>query len=301
MASVRRWAGFMARVRAHGLLAGAAAWSRSAITRRRTVIEHATPSALDVRPVSFQSDSGANIRAWFLAGSPGSGAVLLLHGVGADRRTMVARARFLYALGYSVLLPDFQAHGESEGTRVTFGALERLDVDAAIGFLRECCRGERVGMIGVSLGGAAALLGSLDHPAEAYVLESVFPTIRQALEARLRVWLGPLRVLARMIASPLMSAMGADIGVAEHALRPIDHIGRVGSPVFVIAGTRDAYTPLHESRALFEQAREPKAFWAVEGARHEDLHAFAGPRYEQRVGDFLARHLRTISLDREAR
>ena len=298
---MRRWSGFVELVRAHGLLAGVAAWSRSAITRRRSVIVHIDPSALDVRPVSFHSDSGANIRAWFTAGRPGSGAVLLLHGVGADRRTMVARARFLSARGYSVLLPDFQAHGESGGTRVTFGALESLDVDAAVGFLRACCPGERVGMIGVSLGGAAALLGSLDHPAEAYVLESVFPTIRQALEGRLRVWLGPLGVLSRMIASPLMSAVGADIGVAEHALRPIDHIGRVGSPVFVIAGTRDAYTPLHESRALFKQAREPKTFWAVEGARHEDLHAYAGARYEQRVGDFLARHLRTISLERETR
>ena len=301
MADVRRWADVVERVRAHGLLAAAAALSRSAITRRRKVMEHANPSALDVRPVSFPSDSGATIRAWFLAGSPGSGAVLLLHGVGADRRSMVARARFLHTLGYSVLLPDFQAHGESEGARITFGALERLDVDAAIGFLRECCRGERVGMIGVSLGGAAALLASGRLPADAYVLESVFPTIRQALEARLRVWLGPLGVLSRLIASPVMAAVGADIGVAEHALCPIDVIGRVGSPVFVIAGTRDSYTPLHESRALFEQAREPKTFWAVEGARHEDLHVFAGALYEQRVGDFLARHLRTISLDREAR
>ena len=108
-------------------------------------------------------------------------------------------------------------------------------------------------MIGVSLGGAAALLGSGKLPAEAYVLESVYPSIRQALEARLRVWLGPLGVLSRLIASPLMAAVGAYIG--ENALRPIDHIGRVGSPVFVIARTNDAYTPLHESQALFEQAR----------------------------------------------
>ena len=210
MADVRRCAGFMKRVRAHGLLTGAAAWSRAAITRRRRVIEHAHPSALDVQPVSFHSQSGANIRAWLLAGSAGGGAVLLLHGVGADRRSMVARARFLHALGYSVLLPDFQAQGESGGTRITFGALESLDVEAAISFLRECCPGERVGIIGVSLGGAAALLGSGKLPADAYVLESVYPTIRQALEARLRVWLGPLGVLSGLIASPVLAAVGAD-------------------------------------------------------------------------------------------
>ena len=294
MADVSRSARFMEQVRAHGWLTGAAAWSRAAVTRRREVIEHAHPSAHDVRPVSFHSQSGANIRAWLLVGRPGGGAVLLLHGVGADRRSMVARARFLHSLGYSVLLPDFQAQGESEGTRITFGALESLDVEAATAFLRECCPGERVGMIGVSLGGAAALLGSGKLSAEAYVLESVYPTIRQALEARLRVWLGPLGVLSRLIAPRLMAVVSADIGIGENALRPIDHIGGVGAPVFVIAGTRDAYTPLHESRALFERAREPKSFWAVEGARHEDLHDFAGALYEQRVGDFLACHLRTV-------
>ena len=296
---MKRWAGLMKQVRAHGLLTGAAAWSRAAITRRRNVIAHTHPPALDVQPVRFHSQSGAGIRAWLLRRSPGSGAVLLLHGVGADRRSMVARARFLNTLGYCVLLPAFQAQGESEGTRITFGAVESLDVEAAIAFLRECSPGERVGMIGVSLGGAAALLGSGKLPAEAYVLESVYPTIRQALEARLRVWLGPLGILSRWIASPIMAAVGADIGISENALRPIDHIGRVGAPVFVIAGTRDAYTPLHESRALFERAREPKMFWAVEGARHEDLHVFAGTLHEQRVGDFLARHLRTLGDDRE--
>ena len=98
----------MEQVRAHGLLAGAAAWSRAAITRRRKVIEHANPSALDVRPVSFHSQSGANIRAWLLAGNPGSGAVLLLHGMGADRRSMVARARFLHTLGYTYCFRIFR-------------------------------------------------------------------------------------------------------------------------------------------------------------------------------------------------
>ncbi|MBC7469271.1 MAG: alpha/beta fold hydrolase [Ramlibacter sp.] len=219
------------------------------------------------------------------------GAVLLLHGVGNNRSSMVARARFLHRAGYAVLLPDFQAHGESEGSRITFGALERLDVEAALAFLRACCGGERVGMIGVSMGGAAAVLASRREPANAYVLESVYPTIRQALEGRLGVWLGPLARLNRSVASLVAQGMSAEIGISEDTLRPIDHIGSVDAPVFVIAGTRDAYTSLGESRTLFDHAREPKEFWAVEGARHEDLHAFAGERYEQRVSEFLAVHL----------
>ena len=97
-----------------------------------------------------------------------------------------------------------------------------------------------------------------------------------------------------MIAPRVMRGVSAEIGIGEDALRPIDFIGSVGAPVFVIAGSRDTYTLLDESRALFERACEPKEFWAVDGARHEDLHAFAGDIYEQRVGEFLARHLRAI-------
>lgn len=286
---------FIDQVRHRGVIAGTAAWSWGVMTRPALTAELGLPVELPVRPVSFYSHSGSTIRAWLLGGIPGAGAVLLLHGVGNNRSSMVARARFLHSAGYTVLLPDFQAHGESEGSRITFGALESLDVQAALEFLRDFSGGERVGMIGVSMGGAAALLGSSQLRADAYVLESVYSTIRQALEDRLGVWLGPLGMLRRLVAPLVIRGVNAAIGVGEGALRPIDHIGRVGAPVFVIAGTRDAYTPLRESQALFEHAREPKEFWAVEGARHEDLHAFAGEIYEQRVGEFLAHHLRTAS------
>ena len=183
----------------------------------------------------------------------------MLHGVGDTRSSMVGRARFLHRAGYTVLLPDFQAHGESEGARITFGALESLDAEAALAFLRTCSGGERVGMLGVSMGGAAALLGPGPLHADAYVLESVYPTIRQALEYRLGVWLGPLGTLNRVVAPLVIRGVSAEIGIGEDALRPIDHIGRGGAPIFVIAGTRDAYTPLGESRALFEQARERRS------------------------------------------
>lgn len=286
---------FREQVREYGVVAGIAGWSGCLLTRPAKNAELASPSALPVRPVSFQSRSGSTIRAWLLAGSPGVGAVVLLHGVGGNRSSMVARARFLHRAGYTVLLPDFQAHGESAGSRITFGALESFDAEASLAFVRGCRGVERVGVIGVSMGGAAALLGSDPLRADAYVLESVYPNIRQALEGRLKVWLGPLGVLNRLFAARLMEGVSADIGIGEAALRPIDRIGSLGAPVFVIAGTRDAYTPLRESRALFEHACTPKDFWAVEGARHEDLHAYAGERYEQRVGEFLARHLRTTT------
>ena len=84
----------------------------------------------------------------------------MMHGVRANRMSMVERARILHASGFSVLLFDFQAHGESPGKRITFGYLEALDAEAAVAFVRQRLPGERIGAVGTSLGGAAALLRS---------------------------------------------------------------------------------------------------------------------------------------------
>ena len=48
---------------------------------------------------------------------------------------MLGRAEFLHRQGFAVLAPDFQAHGESPGEHVTFGARESLDAAAALAYL----------------------------------------------------------------------------------------------------------------------------------------------------------------------
>src|SRR5215469_105195 len=111
------------------------------------------PTDLGATPITFPSRSGATLRGWYAPGVPGRGAVVLVHGIHADRRVMLPRARFLHRAGFSVLLFDLQAHGESTGDRITFGAKEARDVEAAIDVIRTKAPGERIGLIAVSLGG----------------------------------------------------------------------------------------------------------------------------------------------------
>jgi pimeloyl-ACP methyl ester carboxylesterase len=257
-------------------------------------LRHVTspPARLDARTVVFASASGSLIHAWLSHGRPGAGAVLLLHGVGANRESMLGRAQFLHDAGFTVLAPDFQAHGESPGNHVTFGARESLDAAAAIAYLHEVAPDERVGVIGVSMGGAATLLGPGPVAVNAFVLESVYPTIRNALSDRLATWFGPFSAVGRWFTSPLIDVVGSEIGVGEADLKPIDRIGRIGAPLLLISGTADPYTPLAEAESLYARAPARKSFWAVPGAGHEDLHHYAPREYEQRVGSFLARCLR---------
>ena len=246
---------------------------------------------LALREFQFPSASGSLIHASFAAGRPGRGAVLLLHGVGASRAAMLGRAAFLHDAGFAVLLPDFRAHGASAGGHTTWGVLESRDAAAALAVLRTQSCGERVGIIGVSMGGAAALLGDGPLAVDALVLESVYPTIREATADRLAAWLGPVGFAGRWVTPGALRWMQWRAGVREAELRPIDRIGAVRAPLLLLAGTHDPYTPLAEARALFARATAPKELWPITGAKHEDLHAYAGAAYERRVGGFLARHL----------
>lgn len=255
------------------------------------------PATLGAQTVAYTSESGNRVYAWFARGIPGAGAVLLLHGVGENRSAMLGRAQFLHDDGFTVLAPDFQAHGESPGEHITFGARESLDAAASVQFLREIVPDERIGVIGVSMGGAAALLGPGPLEVDAFVLESVYPTIRQALADRLDAWFGPFGGLSRKLAPALIDLMGDDIGVTEAELQPIDRIGRIHAPLLLLSGTADRYTTIAEAASLYARAPSPKSYWPVNGAGHEDLHAFAPAEYERRVGGFLMGALRTSPAD----
>src|SRR5437773_9722004 len=90
------------------------------------------PEGFSGHSVLFQSASGTTIHGWLIKGKAGAGAIVLMHGVRATRLNMLERARFLSNAGYSVLLFDFQAHGESVGDHITFGYLESKDAQAAV-------------------------------------------------------------------------------------------------------------------------------------------------------------------------
>ena len=250
-----------------------------------------------VEAVAFASGSGSVIHGWMAPGRAGGGVVVLLHGIGEDRRRMLARARVLGGAGFGTLLIDLQGHGESAGRRITLGRLEALDAVAAVAFVRSRAAGERVGAIGFSLGGAALVLGPGPLDVDALVLEGVYPDIESALGNRLRVALGPtlggvaapaLVVLFDVLLPPFL-------GVRPSELRPIDGIAGIRAPLLLASGTEDERTPVLEARALFDRAPEPKSFWAVAGAAHVDLERYSPGAYWGRVMPFLSLNLRARS------
>ena len=249
------------------------------------------PADLNAESVVFASASGATVHGWWCPNQNAKGAVLLLPGIRANRLSMVERARFLSRAGYSILLIDFQATGETTGDHITFGWKESRDVLAAVDFVRKTDSTTPVAIVGSSLGGAAALLATPPLRIDALILEEVYPTIEIATRNRLENYVG---VFGRALTPVLLSQLQWRLGVSPSDLRPVDHMENVDCPIFIISGEKDTNTRPTDTRTLVERARNPKEVWFVPNAAHVDLHRAARREYETRVLAFLAKsaHIR---------
>ena len=130
------------------------------------------PEDLPVESIFIDSQSGSTLAAWYIPADDAVATVVLLHPIRGDRRAMLMRGRLLHDAGYSTLLVDLQRTGESPGEHITIGYLERT-TEGTVEYVRSRTPEHRIGVVGQSLGGAAALLAS-PLEIDALVLESVY-------------------------------------------------------------------------------------------------------------------------------
>jgi fermentation-respiration switch protein FrsA (DUF1100 family) len=202
---------------------------------------------------------------------------------------MVDRALALHRAGYSTLVIDFQATGESPGEAITFGWRERLDVIAAVQTLRQMLPTEPIGIIGTSVGGAATLLAAPGLDVQAVILEAVYPSVDVAVENRLRMRFGSV---GAMLSPLLLVQLRPRLGVWPSDLRPVDHIALLQCPILIIGGDVDQHTTTEDTRRLYAAAREPKELWLIPGAAHVD-YFHASRDYQRRVLAFLDQAFKT--------
>ena len=272
------------------IVAVGAVWlAGSSLTAPVPAAVGACPSDLRCETVEISSDSGSRLKAWFFAGDEGRGAVVIMHGLRSNRLALVERVRFLRKAGFSVLTFDFQGSGESPGSALTFGHLESRDATAALSFMKQRLPNEKVGVLGISMGGAAYLLQKDVANADSLILEMVYPEFRKAVDNRLNLWLFSG---ADAITPIFVSQLPVRLGFSADELRPITGLETFRGSLLVIAGENDVHTTLAESRQLFEAGNQPKDLWIVPNAKHEDLHKVAPTDYETKVLSFFEKSLR---------
>jgi pimeloyl-ACP methyl ester carboxylesterase len=269
------------------VLVAAGSWGFATLLVKPVNHRVVMPADFPAETVSIRGDGYAIAGSWRDLGGD-SPAVLLLHGLRGSRMSMVPRARVLVDAGFSVLLIDQQAHGETPGDIITLGWRESRDVRAARDWLRERAHGRRIGVIGSSLGGAAVLLGDSPVRFDAVVLEATYPRLGRALDNRIGIRAGWMR---KLLAPLLLVQIEPRLGVTPTQLEPIRNIAALGAPVMIVGGERDAHTTAEETRELFAAAVEPRRLWIVPGAAHQDFARFDRRGYEANVVEFLRHHL----------
>jgi uncharacterized protein len=246
-----------------------------------------TAATLPSRDIRFETLDGVSIAATFTPGQSGrSPAILLLHGVDASRQATAANAAWLASLGYATLTIDFRGHGQSSIKPRTFGLNEALDAQAAFNWLKRRQDGAPVAIIGISLGGAASLLGDTGPiPADALILQAVYPDIRRAIRNRIT---SRTSVGIGYLLEPLLSFQAPiRFGVWPSRLSPLKAMPRYNGPVMIIGGEQDRSTPPAETRAMFAAARGFRKLWLVPIGDHAAICDLASPAYRNQVKEFL--------------
>ena len=252
---------------------------------------------LPVEDVYFKSRDGVRLGAWFFPGTNGA-TIILAHGMGSERSSMLPHANYLHKDGFSVLLFDFRYRGEHEGDEYTGGVRERWDVEGAVDYLktRSDVDATRIGVQGGSGGAVSAILATGETPeikgvvahtpftSVPMVLNHVFPILT-------RLPSFPFAPVARRICE-----FRLDVDFEE--MSPIKFIGKISPrPIFLIDEGLDQMFPCNSVELLYKAAGEPKEFWSVPDAEHGTAWKKAPEEYERRVLAFWRDTLGKVQTD----
>jgi dipeptidyl aminopeptidase/acylaminoacyl peptidase len=234
--------------------------------------------------VSFSSADARRVAGWY-APSHNRAAIILVHGTGAERSSLLFETGFLSQAGFGVLAVDLPGQGASGG-RTRWGVPERHAISAAVDWLR--ARGEvdpeRIGGFGFSMGAYVLTQAAvLDQRLRAVALVS---SPNEVVEHN---WLATAKwgLLTQVPCYLALRAYGQSLDMP-----PKEVIGSIAPrAVLIVGGDLDPLVPAFMARQLYSAAGSPKELWLVPRAHHADFAQIAGPEYRNRLAGFFVRAL----------
>jgi alpha-beta hydrolase superfamily lysophospholipase len=246
----------------------------------------ATPEDFDVK-----APDGAPLRGWKVRAPGTSGDwVLLFHGVSDNRTGMTGQAELLLRHGYSVIMMDARAHGESGGNMATYGWLERRDAHAIVDALNSTETPRNLFALGSSMGAAIALQAAAIEPRiTGVVAESSFSDLREVTFDYAGLHWSPLlgETLFRPSTWTVISSAQKEGGFSIDEVSPEKSVRARPFPVLLICDGSDRIIPCRHTRRIFNAATGPKELWEVPGAGHASAIGAEAAEYGRRVITFL--------------
>lgn len=218
----------------------------------------------------FESEKGRELTALLRNGSEDAPLMVLAHGNAGNMLDRLYWFDLAVPEDWSAMILDYGGFGRSEGRPSVPGLKE--DVEAGIRYGLDETGADTLVLHGRSLGVPIAASAARHYPVEALILESGFPNAHA--------------VAREILPVPGIGALlSTDLDTVDALKEARERHGPI--PTFVIHGSRDRILPVGLGRSLHERIPEPKQWWLVEGAGHNNLPVAAGDQYRHRITKFL--------------
>ena len=212
---------------------------------------------------------------------------LVLHGWRKCSIDMLFLARiYEKELGYNVVMPDFHAHGQSEGDMIQMGWLDRKDMMEWI----ETFKTDTMVVHGVSMGGATTMMMSaMDYPEEVkdirFVDDCGYTSVWDEFGGELKNQFGLPEIPLLYTTSILCKlCYGWSFGEAS----AINEVERSDYLMLFIHGGSDTFVPTEMVQRLYESKRSNKELWIAEGAEHAESYLKHRNEYIKRLKAFVS-------------
>jgi uncharacterized protein len=227
--------------------------------------------------------SNKKIECWYINTDSAKGTVILFHGYGGEKSSMLRQADEFLALGYNTLLVDFMGSGGSEGNQTTIGFKEAEEVKSCYDYIS---KGEKnIYLFGSSLG-ASAILKSINDYAitlSGIIIECPFGSLYKTTCARFK----SMGVPSFPMSGLLVFWGGVQNGFWAFSYKPEEYAKKVTCPALLLYGEKDERVSRKEIDIIFTNMKGKKYLKTFPLAGHEDYHAKYKDEWMKQVIMFL--------------
>lgn len=225
--------------------------------------------------------------------SEGDKWVVILHGYNGSMEDIYDIAMHYADEGYNILMPDLRAHGESEGSFIGMGWLDRLDVINWIDVILEENVSAEVVIHGIDIGAEAALMLSgepVKDSVKAIVAEGAYTSAWDAVRPEFEIRHEKLPVFPFMyMMNPVMKVWA---GYSLTEADAVEQVRKSRIPILLIRGQNDTYSTGDMMRELDQAIASEHEVYMVPAGSHEDCRYADPNNYYNRTFEFVGRYVK---------
>lgn len=229
--------------------------------------------------------SNKQIHCWWIQNDTAKGNVLLFHGYGGEKSSMLDKAEIFLQQGYNVLLVDFMGCGSSEGNQTTIGFKEAEDVKTCFDFV-QLKNTKPLYLFGTSMGAVAILKAIADYQIAptGIMVECPFGTMYKTTCARFNNMGLPSFPMANL----LVFWGGVENGFWAFGHNPEVYASSVTCPALLMYGAKDKNVSREEIEAIYANFKGLKQLKIYANAGHENYLIKYKNEWQKDVQDFLS-------------